>query len=193
MGMLKLYGAARSRASIVQWWLEELGVPYEFVELDLQAGEQKQPDYLAINPFGKVPAIVDTVEGQEIKLWESGAILLYVDRQYVADRSESQRAIDAQWVVFANASLGPGVFSEASRERETPRLLGGLNEIFSQQAFLTGDSFSVADVAVASMLFYMPLMLKIDFSPYPGITKYLGELAKRPAFQTAIGSKYSAS
>lgn len=191
--MLKLYGAARSRASIVQWWLEELGVPYEFVELDLQAGEQKQPDYLAINPFGKVPAIVDTVEGQEIKLWESGAILLYLDRQYVADRSASQRAIDAQWVVFANASLGPGVFSEASRERETPRLLGGLNEIFSQHAFLTGDSFSVADVAVASMLFYMPLMLKLDFSLYPGITKYLGELAKRPAFQKAIGSKYSAS
>lgn len=55
--MLKLYGGARSRASIVQWYLEELGVPYEFVMLDMQAGEHRQPEFLTINPIGKVPAI----------------------------------------------------------------------------------------------------------------------------------------
>lgn len=55
--MLKLYGGARSRASIIQWYLEELTLPYEFVLLDLQAGEQRQPDFLAINPIGKVPAM----------------------------------------------------------------------------------------------------------------------------------------
>ena len=55
--MLKLYGGGRSRASIVQWYLEELGIDYEFVLLDLSAGEHRQPDYLAINPMGKVPAI----------------------------------------------------------------------------------------------------------------------------------------
>lgn len=69
--MLKLYGGARSRASIVQWYLEELGEPYEFVLLDMQSGEHRQPDFLAINPFGKVPTIVDG----DLKLWESGAIL----------------------------------------------------------------------------------------------------------------------
>jgi len=57
--MLKLYGGARERASIVQWYLEELEVPYEFVLLDLQAGEQRQPEFLGINPMGKVPGIVD--------------------------------------------------------------------------------------------------------------------------------------
>jgi glutathione S-transferase len=76
--MLKLYGGARSRASIVQWYLEELEVPYEFVKLDMQAGEHLKPEYLAINPVGKVPAIVDG----DFQLWESGAILLYLADKY---------------------------------------------------------------------------------------------------------------
>ena len=63
--MLKLYGGARSRASIVQWYLEEIQVPYEFVKLDMQAGEHLKPEYLAINPVGKVPAIVDG----DFQLW----------------------------------------------------------------------------------------------------------------------------
>jgi len=71
--VLKLYGGARSRASIVKWYLEEIGVPYEFVMLDMQAGAHLGPEYLEINPIGKVPAIVDG----DFKLWESGAILLY--------------------------------------------------------------------------------------------------------------------
>ncbi|MFM7372281.1 MAG: glutathione S-transferase N-terminal domain-containing protein, partial [Sphaerospermopsis kisseleviana] len=57
--MLKLYGGAFSRASIVQWYLEELQVPYEFILLDMKAGEHRQPEYLEINPIGKVPAIMD--------------------------------------------------------------------------------------------------------------------------------------
>jgi glutathione S-transferase len=77
--MLKLYGGARSRASIVQWYLEELGVPYEFVLLNMmEKGEHLQPEFLAINPMGKVPAIVDG----DFKLWESGAILLYLAQKH---------------------------------------------------------------------------------------------------------------
>lgn len=57
--MLKLYGGARTRAWIVQWYLEELEVPYEFVLLDMQVGAQTEPEFLAINPIGKVPAIVE--------------------------------------------------------------------------------------------------------------------------------------
>lgn len=55
--MLKLYGGVRSRATIVQLYLEELGVPYEFVLLDMQSGEHQQPEFLKINPMGKVPAL----------------------------------------------------------------------------------------------------------------------------------------
>jgi glutathione S-transferase len=57
--MLKLYGGVFSRASIIKWCLEELAIPYEFVTLDMQAGEHRQDAFLQINPFGKVPAIVE--------------------------------------------------------------------------------------------------------------------------------------
>lgn len=184
--MLKLYGGARSRASIVQWYLEELEVPYEFVLLDMQAGAHKQPEFLAINPMGKVPAIVDG----DFKLWESGAILLYLAEEYgKVMPSLEQRAEMSQWILFANATLGPGIFVEASRERETPRLLTPLNKILEQQPFLLGEQFSVVDVGVGSVLAYIPMMLKLDLSAYPAVLNYIKRLSGRPAFQKTIGAR----
>lgn len=184
--MLKLYGGARSRASIVQWYLEELNLPYEFVLLDMQSGEHRQPAYLAINPIGKVPALVDG----DLKLAESGAILLYLADQYgPGPLSSAQRAELAQWILFANATLGPGVFSEATRDREMPWLFSVLNDRLEKQPFLLGDTFSAADVAVGAMLAYIPLMLKIGFDGYPAVDAYLKRLAERPAFQKAIGAR----
>lgn len=184
--MLKLYGGARSRASIVQWYLEELAVPYEFVMLDMQAGEHRQSNYLAINPIGKVPAIV---EG-DLQLWESGAILLYLADKYgKSTLSVEERAILSQWVIFANATLGPGIFVEANREREMPRLLTPLNEIFERQPFLLGNELTVADVAVGSILAYIPIMLKLDLSSYPFVLQYIQQISERPAFQKTIGGR----
>ncbi|GAB4376726.1 MAG: glutathione S-transferase family protein [Elainellaceae cyanobacterium] len=185
--MLKLYGGARTRASIVQWYLEELQLPYEYISLDLQAGEHRQPEFLAVNPVGKVPAIADG----DFKLWESGAILLYLADRYDQDAPQTPeyRAELAQWVLFANATFGPGVFVEASREREMPRLLTFLNQYLDSRTFLLGDRFSVADVAVGSFLAYMPIMLKIGFDDYPAIADYLKRLGSRPAFQKTLGSR----
>jgi glutathione S-transferase len=184
--MLKLYGGARSRASIVQWYLEELGIPYEFILLDLQAGEHRQPEYLAINPIGKVPAIVDG----DFQLWESGAILFYLAQKYgnLPSSLEEQAKIN-QWILFGNATLGPGIFVEASREREMPKLMTPLNQILAKQAFLLGDEFSVVDVAVGSILSYIPIMLKLDLSEYPAVVDYMKRLSERPAFQKAIGGR----
>ncbi|MDZ8189456.1 MAG: glutathione S-transferase family protein [Nostoc sp. ChiSLP02] len=184
--MLKLYGGAFSRASIVCWYLEELEVPYEFVKLDMQAGEHLQPDFLKINPFARVPAIVDG----DLQLWESGAILLYLMEKYGnAAVSLEERAVISQWVLFANSTLSTGVFVEANRDRETPRILSTLNEIFSQQSFLVRNKFTVADVAVGSILNYIPMILKLDLSPYPAVLNYMKQLAERPAFQKSIGGK----
>jgi glutathione S-transferase len=184
--MLKLYGGPRTRASIPQWYLEELQIPYEYVSLDLQAGEHRQPNYLSINPVGKVPAIVDG----DFKLWESGAILLYLADKYdAAVTTPEHRAELAQWVLFANATFGPNVFIASMREQEMPRLLSFLNQYLEQRAFLLGDRFSVADVAVGAFLAYMPIMLKIDFADYSAIDRYTKQLAKRPAFQKSIGAR----
>ncbi len=182
--MLKLYGGQRSRAAIVQWYLEELGVPYEFVTLDMQAGEHRQPPYLSINPMGKVPALVDG----DLQLWESGAILLYLsDRYHHPPLTEKHRALLAQWVLFANATLGPGLFVESSRDKEMPKLLPPLNQILEKQPFLLGEDFSAADVAVASLLGFSITMLKTDFSAYPSLMAYLQRMDARPAFQKVMG------
>jgi glutathione S-transferase len=184
--MLKLYGGARSRASIVQWYLEELGVPYEFVLLDMQAGVHQQPEFLAINPMGKVPAIVDG----DFVLWESGAILFYLAQKYgkMPPSLEEQAKIN-QWIIFANATLGPGIFVEASRERETPKLLTPLNQILENQPFLLGDELSVVDVAVGSILAYIPMMLKLDLSEYPAVVDYIKRISERPGYQKAIAGR----
>jgi glutathione S-transferase len=180
--MIKLYGGAMSRASIVKWYLEELQAPYEFQLLDMKAGEHLQPNFLEINPFGKVPAIADG----DFQLWESGAILLYLADKYEQVKTVEEKAIASQWVFFANATLGPGLFGSDNREKEAPRLLGGLNKILENQTYITGDSFTVSDVAVATLLGYAALMLKMSYADYPAIEAYLKRISDRPAYQKAI-------
>ncbi len=201
--MLKLYGGALTRAFIVEWYLEELAVPYEFVRLDMQTGAHLKPEFLTINPMGKLPAIEDG----NFKLWESGAILLYLAEKYdQLPESLEQRAEISQWIFFANATLIPGIFVATNLEREYPRLFKPLNDIFQRQPFLLGEQFSVADVAVGSVLAYIPILLKldlsfypeeiinsikhlsrIDFNSYPGVVNYIKCLEERPAFQKTIG------
>lgn len=186
--MLKLYGAPFSRAAIVQWYLEEFKIPYEFVSVDLKNGEHLQPTYLQINPFGKVPAIAD----DGVVLWESGAILLYLWEKYSpSPPTLAEKAVMEQWVLFANSTLGNGLFLEHNRAKEMPRLLTALNSLWEKQPFLLGDRFTVADVAVGSILAYVPIMLKIGFDDYPAVANYVQRLAERPAFQQTIGNRSS--
>ena len=180
--MLKLYGGQRTRASIVQWYLEELSIPYEQVLIDVQAGEGQKPEYLAINPLGKIPSIV---EG-DFKLWETSAILLYLLEKHGNAISLEQRAIQNQWIVYANATIAPEIFSEATREKQMPRHMTMLNTLLEQQPFITGEEFTAADVAVGSILWYIPVLLQVDFSPYPAIAAYMKRLGDRPAFQKSI-------
>ncbi|WP_083885423.1 glutathione S-transferase family protein [Halothece sp. PCC 7418] len=94
-----------------------------------------------------------------------------------------------QWVLFANATLGLGLFLEDRRDREMPRLLTPLNDILSEQPFLTGSELTVADVAVASYLYFAKLLLPIDFSDYPAVESYLERLSQRPAFRKTLGQR----
>ncbi len=182
--MIKLYGGARSRASIVHWYLEELGVPYQFILLDMESGKHRQPEFLDINPFGKVPAIVDG----DFKLWESGAILLYLaEKNGKMPNSLQERSIINQWIIFGNSTLATGLFVESLREREMPRLLTTLNQLFDRQPFVLGNEFTVADAAIGSILAYVPIMLKVDLSNYPYVVDYTKRMTERPAFQKTIG------
>ena len=187
--MLKLYGGARSQAAIIRWYLEELGVPYEFILIDLQAGEQQQPDFLAINPFGKVPTIVD----KDFKLWESGAILLYLAEKYdTAAATPEQRAKLAQWVLFTTTTFKRVVYQSAGQEPKKSRLVAALNQYLEQHPFLLGDQFSAADVAMGAQLAYILFRLDIDFRQdkvYAAIAAYFRRLSERPSFQHVFGKR----
>lgn len=186
--MLKLYGGKKSRAAIAQWYLEELNVPYEFVVLDMENGEHRKPDFLAINPMGKVPAIDDN----GFCLWESGAILLYLAEQYGSDALTPQKRAELnQWILFANATLAPSMFMESSRETEMPKLFTPLNDHFKQHDYLVDDQFSAADVAVGAYIAYMQMMLQLDISQYQAVENYIKQISQRPAFQKTIGGRGS--
>ncbi len=186
--MLKLYGRQYgqkiARASFVNWYLEELGIPYEFVLLDMDTGEHRQPPFLSINPMGKAPAIVDG----DFKLWESGAILLYLaEKNDRMPQSVEERSLIYQWILFANSTLAPALLIEANQELLAPNLLAGLNQVLANQSYLIGDEFTIADISVGSILAHAWLMLKSDFSSYPALLNYIKQVTERPAFQKTIG------
>ncbi|NHC37318.1 glutathione S-transferase family protein [Scytonema millei] len=199
--MLKLYGGVLSRASIVQWYLEELQIPYEYVQLDMQAQDHKQPEFLAINPMGRLPAIADG----NFQLWESGAILLYLTEKYGDPITFERRSLLNQWVLFGNSTLSSAIFVKENLH-EAPELLTAINQILQQQPFLTGDRFTVADVAVGALLAYIPIMMRMDVSAYPDVVNdikqamtkvdlnlypavldYVQRLTARTGFQKSIG------
>ena len=182
--MLKIYGGPRTRADIVHWYLEELGVPYESVAVDLQSKEQRKPEYLAINPFGKIPSLVDG----DFKLFESGAILLYLaDKHGKLPKTAEERAAITQWVIVTNATLMPVLFNEQQRAEAMPDLLQPISDLLTRQDFLVGNELSAADVALGTALVFLQFSVKVDFSAYPGIVAYVGRLSQRPAFQKATG------
>ena len=192
---LTLYGGQRTRASMPRWYMEEKGIPYNLVELDLQAQEHRQPDFLTINPFGKLPALEDDSlqgpDGQPLKLFESGAILLHLAEQHSSDiHSAAERALTSQWLLFANATLAIALFVPSNREREFPRLMGELNRQLDPGHPLVGQSWGAADCAVQAYLAYLPIFFPdIDLSPSPVIQTMIERVRERPAYQIAMGAR----
>jgi glutathione S-transferase len=204
---LTLYGAARSRASMVRWYLEEKAIPYVLVELDLQAGEQRQASFTAINPFGKVPALVDDSctgpDGTALKLFESGAILFHLAERYgeeflptgpgAAEGAHVRRSLTAQWLLFANASLGPAMVMLDKRPEDLAHQLASLDGCLAAAphllAGLWGDpGWGAADCVVQAYLAYLPLFCpQQDLSPFPAVQAAIAATQARPAYRKAIG------
>jgi glutathione S-transferase len=184
----------------VRWYLEEKAIPYSLVSLDLKAGEHREPAFLAINPFGKVPALVDDSlsgpDGQPLKLFESGAILQHLAEQHAGEfqgeGGAARRSLSAQWILFANATLGPAMFMAASKPEELQRLLGALDALLGKGSLLAGawgdPIWSAADCAVQAYLGYIPMFCRdFDLSPYPRVQATIAATQARPAYQAAVG------
>jgi GST-like protein len=160
--LIELYTAPTPNGDKVSITLEELGLPYEVRAIDLASGAQKEPWFTAINPNGRIPAIVDKGNG-DFPVFESGAIMLYLAEQagklIPSDRNGRSRVI--QWLMFQMGGLGPmmgqaNVFTRYFPEhlpaaidryrRESRRLLEVLNTRLADHEYLAGD-YSIADIA----------------------------------------------
>lgn len=191
---LTLYGGARSRASMPRWYMEERGIAYTWHQLDMEAGEHRQAPFTTINPFGKVPALVDddpALGDATLQLFESGAILLYLAERHGGEcRNAAERALAQQWVLFANATLATALFVPSNREREFPRLMTVLNERLNGGRPLIGERWGVADCAVHAYLAYLPIFFpQIDLSPYPDVQAVIQATQQRPAYQRVMGQR----
>ena len=190
---LTLYGGPQTRASMPRWYLEEKGIPYELVEIDLRGNQHRQPDYLAINPFGKLPALVDDSllgpDGQPLTLFESGAILLHLAEHHGKEiKGPAQRSLINQWLLFANATLAIALFVPSNREREFPRLMQELNHQLAPGQPLVGEQWGAADCAVTAYLAYLPIFFpQEDLSPYPAIEALIASTQQRPAYRKVMG------
>jgi GSH-dependent disulfide-bond oxidoreductase len=187
----------------ITMFLEETGLPYTIVPVNLVQNDQFKPEFLKIAPNNKMPAIVDHDPiggGAPISLFESGAILLYLTEKTGQLMPQDVRGrMDAlQWLFWQVAGLGPMsgqlIFFLRSAEKvpfaierytkETARLFGVLNKRLEGREWLAGDAYSVADIAAYGWTApYNLFGLKLD--EYPAVERWLEAIASRPATERA--------
>ena len=189
---ITLYGGPQTRASMPRWYMEEKGIAYELVEVSIGSSQNLQPEFLAVNPFGKLPAMRDDAvldaSGQPVTLFESGAILLHLAEYHGGEISTAaDRSRISQWTHFANSTLAFAIFVPDQKLKVLPRLLKQLDHQIGQ-GFLVGDAWGAADCAVTAYLAYIKLFFpQEDLSAYPAVEALIEATRQRPAYRTVMG------
>ncbi len=195
--MIDLYTAATPNGWKVSIALEELGLAYTVKPVDLGSGEQKEPSFLAINPNGRIPAIVDHDAG-DLTLFESGAILIYLAEKAGAllPTEPHGRSQTIQWVMFQMAGVGPmqgqaNVFYRYAPEkipwaidryhRETRRLYEVLDGRLAENEYLAGD-YSIADISVWPWMSIRD-WAGVDLAGLDHLQRWFEQVGARPAVQ----------
>ena len=188
--------------------LEEFGLAYQPHWIDISKGAQLTPEFLAINPNHKIPAIVDHdgPGGEPLTVFESGAVLTYLAEktgEFLAT-SGATRYTALQWVFFNIGNTGPmlgqlGYFTKFAKEKvphaidrfttEADRLFHVLDGRLAKAHYLAGDELTIADIANFTWPRAARTFLEMDLSKYTHLTRWLDELEKRPAFQKALAIK----
>jgi len=189
------FHAPHSRSGIVRAMLEELGAPYDLVALNLKTGEQRTPDYLAINPMGKVPAI----RHGNVLITEQAAILMYLadlypEKKFAPSVGDPLRGAYLRWMVFYGSCFEPATVDFAHKREAVPPLQCGygdygsvmhvLAEQLEQGPWLLGERFSAADVLWGGALSHgLTSSLVPD---WPVFRDYAGRVQARPAVRRAF-------
>ncbi len=195
---MKLYEYGISRSLRVHWVLREAGVEYQAVTVDLPAGEHKTAEFLAVNPYGKLPVLVD----DNGTVTESAAICTYIAEKYTAgnlipEAGTIARAHYHQWICFCIAEMEPQLWSirknmllypKAQRSHkaiktgrfEYDKAVQILAVQLAENTYVLGETFSAADIVICyNLIWANSLRLLTD---YPVLLTYMRRLMQRPAF-----------
>ena len=202
--MIEVYSWATPNGHKVHIMLEECGLPYRVHAVDIGAGDQFTPEFLAISPNNKIPAIVDPngPDGAPMSVFESGAILLYLASKTGKLLPESTRGKFEvmEWLMFQMGGVGP-MLGQAHHFRiyapekieyavnrytnEAKRLYGVMDKRLGTHKYIAGSSYSIADIAIFPWLRSWKNQ-GIDWVDFPNLKGWFDEIAARPAVQRAV-------
>ena len=185
--------------------LEELGLPYNVIPINIGKGDQFKPEFLAITPNHRIPAIVDPdgPGGKRVELFESGAILIYLSEKTggrLVPTEPVARYTCLQWLMFQMGGVGPmfgqyNHFANYANDKipyaierytnEVARLHRVLDKRLSEAAYLAGEEYSIADIATFPWV-RNPERRNIDLSAYPNVKRWHDTIAARAAVQRGV-------
>ncbi len=199
MATLKIYGMSASRALRSLWAIEETGEAYEHYPVSY-GKDSKEAEYLAVNPNGKVPALVDG----EIVIFESMAINLYLAKHYAKDLYSDDPGAEArmiQWSVWGISEIEPlqmpivlhkfllpeekrneKVIASSTKQLQTPLRI--LDEYLANKDWLVGSTFSIADLNLSAVMLLLS-MVEFDYSNFSNVTRWATACHARPALKRA--------
>jgi GST-like protein len=202
MSGLQLYTFATPNGWKASIMLEELGLPYEVKLVHLGHGEQKQPAFLAINPNGKIPALVDNDAG--VTVFESGAILIYLAEKtgQLLAPSGHARASALEWLMFQMSAVGPnmgqlGYFARTAKEKlplaiqrftdEVVRIFEVLDKRLGEVEYLAGE-YSIADISTYPWIALGMVQLEANspLPPLPNLRRWVLTVGERPAVKRGM-------
>ena len=202
--MLKFYYSAAPNPMKVALFLEESGLPYEPVPVDTRKGDQHRPEYTAINPNAKVPAIVDG----DVTVFDSGAILLYLGEktgQFMPAKTDKARGELLSWMMFISSGVGPYSgqavhFRNYAPEKieyainryvyEAHRHYGIVEARLAKQKYMVGDTYTIVDMALWGWARNVPIVLgEGAWEKYPNVKRLIDEINARPAVARANALK----
>ncbi len=202
--MIDVYSTATPNGHKVHIMLEECGLPYRVHHINIAEGDQFKPEFLAISPNNKIPAIVDAdgPDGKPMSLFESGAILVYLASKAgrFLGNTDRERFVTLQWLMFQMGGVGP-MLGQAHHFRiyapekidyavnrytnEAKRLYGVIDKRLSQSSYLAGDEYTIADIATFPWL-RSAKNQGIDWNDYPHAKRWFDEISARPAVMRGV-------
>jgi GST-like protein len=201
--MIDLYTWGTPNGRKVSIMLEELGLPYKVHAINILKDDQFKPEFIAINPNSKIPAIVDPDgPGGSLPLFESGAILIYLAEKHgrFLPKDPRDRYITMQWLMFQMGGVGPMFgqthhFLRSAKEdvpygkqryhTETKRLYGVMNKRLGEAKYLAGNDYTIADIATFPWVSRFEWH-QVDLNEFPNVKRWFDEIAARPAVKKGM-------